>query len=797
MSHQLEPWAHREIGWSSAEAAVSESLLALSNGYLGIRGTLDEGEPAALPGTYLNGFHEIRPIPYTDRGYGDPESDQVLVGVADGTRLRLVVNGDPLDVRTGEVLEHQRVLCLRDGMLIRTLHWRTPSGAELRVRSSRMVSLAHREIAAIHYELEAVGRPVRVTVHSELDARLRSPASADPRAGGALPANTMTPLIRVPRRDGAVLVHQTRGSHLLVAAGMAHHVVSPPSAAPMIEVRSSIARWSLQTNLQPGQPVRLVKMLAYNWAPDASAGTLATLTGTCLEHALAIGFEQLAELQRSACDRVWEDADIELDGDPELQHALRYSIFQLHQNTACAAGYAIPAKGLTGNGYCGHTFWDTEIFLLPALAYCKPAHVRDALLWRASTLPAARERARCLGLRGAAFPWRTITGQECSGYLPAGTAAFHINADIAHAVIRYLQATGDRDFEREAGAALLVETARLWASLGFHDPDRGGRFSIDGVTGPDEYSPLVDNNLYTNLMAQTNLRAAAEVVQRLGAEPLGVESGELEAWLKAAEMMIIPYDHERAIHLQDEDFARHQRFDFTPTASEHGPLMLQAPYFQLYRKQVIKQPDMVLAMVLHPDEFTTEQKRRNFAYYEALTVRDSSLAAGSNAVIAAQLGDIQLAYDYLSEAALLDHADSQHNTADGLHLAALAGGWTATIAGLAGVRECNHMLAFAPRLPKPLQRIEFALTYRGCRLRVKLTPTEARYQLHAGDDLKIAHWGRSIRLNGPEPVVVTIPPAAPVPTVDQPAGRAPVRRVQVPTGLTAPPPSPPGVPGVC
>ncbi len=364
-------------------------------------------------------------------------------------------------------------------------------------------------------------------------------------------------------------------------------------------------------------------------------------------------------------------------------------------------------KDLTGPGYNGHTFWDTEIFLLPILTYCAPHHAAEVLRWRASTLPKARVRARQLGLRGAAFPWRTISGEECSGYFPAGTAAFHVNADIAHAVVSYVTATGDERFEREAGAPLLVETARLWASLGYHDDRRNGRFSIDGVTGPDEYSALVDNNLCTNLMAQANLRAAAAVVERHGATALGVEPGETAAWRRAADAMTIPYDPELGVHLQDEDFARHASFDFGSTPPEHYPLLLHVPYFQLYRRQVIKQPDLVLAMALRGDSFTAEEKRRNFAYYEARTLRDSSLAAGTEAVVAAEVGDVQLAYDYLAEAALLDHQDIHRNTADGLHLAALAGGWMAVIAGLAGAREHDGRLSFAPRLPVPLSRIAF------------------------------------------------------------------------------------------
>ena len=622
MNAQSDPWAHRETGWTSSLAAQSESLLALSNGYLGVRGSLDEGEPAAIAGTYLNGFYETRPIPYADRGYGDPELDQVLVDVADGTRIRLMVEGEPLDVRTGTAREHERVLDLRAGLLVRTLRWRSPSGHDVRVRSRRLVSLEHRELAAIEYEVEPTERPLRLTVHSELAAELGGPKlSADPRAGAVLPTGTLVPRLATHLGPRAVLAHQTRFSRHIVAAGMDHLVLSAPQHETSGESGASLARWSLTTTAEPGAPVRLIKLLAYHWAPDDDPASLAAETQQSLDRARALGFEALAARQHAAMDAIWAGADIELDGDPEIQHALRYALFQLHQNAACAAGHAIPAKGLTGTGYNGHTFWDTEIFVLPVLTYCAPRHVEEALRWRASTLPKAQARARQLGLRGAAFPWRTIAGEECSGYLPAGTAAFYINADIAYAVESYVAASGDECFEREAGAPLLIETARLWASLGYHDERRGGRFSIDSVTGPDEYSALVDNNLYTNLMAQANLRAAADVVERLGTEALGVDPCEVASWRRAADAMTIAYDPELGVHLQDEDFTRHAPFDFESTSPEEYPLLLHVPYFQLYRRQVIKQPDLVLAMVLRGAAFTAEEKHRNFAHYEALTVR--------------------------------------------------------------------------------------------------------------------------------------------------------------------------------
>jgi alpha,alpha-trehalose phosphorylase len=410
------------------------------------------------------------------------------------------------------------------------------------------------------------------------------------------------------------------------------------------------------------------------------------------------------------------------------------------------------------------------------LTYTTPDAARDALRWRHSTLDLARERAHQLGLEGAAFPWRTIRGQECSGYWPAGTAAFHIGADIADAVARYQAATDDDTFERDVGLELLVETARLWRSLGHHDPQ--GRFRIDGVTGPDEYSAIADNNVYTNLLAQLNLRAAADAVVRhpRHAAELGADFEEAAAWRDAAADMVIPWDERLGVHPQSEVFTSHQVWDFEHTAPEQYPLLLHFPYFDLYRKQVVKQADLVLALHVRGDAFTDEEKARDFEYYEPLTVRDSSLSACTQAVIAAEVGHLELACDYFAEAALMDLRDLEHNTRDGVHIASLAGSWIAAVCGFGGMRDHDGELTFAPRLPQRLERLAFRLLFRGRRLKVEVTKHAATYTLLAGSPLRVGHHGKGITVADGSPVREPIPPGVERPAPSQPPGREPARR---------------------
>jgi alpha,alpha-trehalose phosphorylase len=771
----VEPWCVRERTLDLDVLAQSESVFALSNGHVGLRGNLDEGDPHGLPGTYLNSVYEIRPLPYAEAGYGYPESGQTAINVTNGKLIRLLVDDEPLDIRYGTLHSHERVLHLREGTLTRTMEWTSPAGDTVRIRSTRLVSLSQRAVAAICYEVEPVDHAMRLVLQSELVANESIPhLGNDPRVAAALES----PLVgeeHTVRRTGVVMVHQTKVSKLRIAAAMDHVIEGPETMSVDVESFPDVGRVTVATLLEPGQTLRVVKFIAYGWSSRRSRPALHDQVVAALASARRTGWEGLLAEQRTYLDEFWAGADVEIDGDAEVQQAVRFALFHILQAGARAEQRPIAAKGLTGTGYDGHTFWDTETFVLQVLTYTWPQAAADVLRWRQMTLGLAVERARQLGLEGAAFPWRTIRGQESSGYWPAGTAAFHIGADIADAVVRYIDATEDEEFERETGLELLTQIARLWRSLGHHDTQ--GRFRIDGVTGPDEYSALADNNVYTNLMAQRTLQAAAEAAARHPdlAAGLDVTMEETASWRDAAAAMFIPFDDLRQVHQQSEAFTEHAVWDFEATKPEQYPLLLHFPYFDLYRKQVVKQADLVLAMHLCGESFTEEQKARNFAYYEALTVRDSSLSASTQSVIAAEVGHLELAHDYLGEAALMDLHDLERNTRDGLHMASLAGGWIAIVAGLGGMRARHGTLSFAPRLPGQITRLVFRVRYRGRLLRVTVRGEEAVYELVDGEPMEIFHHGERMLLAA-RPLHRGILPAPARPRPRQPPGRRPAPR---------------------
>lgn len=773
----VEPWCVRETRLDFDLLDEAESLFALSNGHLGLRGNLDEGEPSGLPGTYLNGFFETRPLPYAEAGYGYPEAGQTLVNVTNGKLFRLLVDDEPFDLRYGDMLSHERVLDLRAGTLTRHAHWCSPAGKQIKVHSTRLVSLVHRGVAAIEYIVEAVDEFTRVTVQSELVTNEDQPETEDdPRVSAAL----KDPLQAVHHENTdfmALLVHQTRGSELMMAAAMDHDIDVPGRVETTTDAHEDLARTTVICGLRPGQKLRIVKYLAYGWSSLRSRPALRDQVSAAIAGARYAGWQGLLDAQREYLDEFWDGADVEVEGDADIQQAVRFGLFHVLQASIRAERRAIPGKGLTGNGYDGHAFWDTEGFVLPVLTYTMPTAAADALRWRESILDLAKERARTLNLKGAAFPWRTIRGEECSAYWPAGTAAWHVNADIAMAFERYRWVTGDDSLERSCGLKVLVETARLWMSLGHHD--RHGVWHLDGVTGPDEYTAVVRDNVFTNLMAAGNLRAAAQACLRHpdAAHELGVSNEETSAWRDAAAAAHIPFDEELGVHPQHDGFTTLREWDFR--ADTKYPLLLSEAYVRLYPSQVVKQADLVLAMQWQSHAFTDEQKARNVDYYERRTTRDSSLSACTQAVMCADVGHLELAHDYTYEAALIDLRNLHKNTRNGLHMASLAGAWTALVAGFGGLRDDEGVLSLNPHLPDGIGRLRFRLSWRRFRLTVDVVHDEVTYTLRDGPhgELEIRHAGEEVTLTTDAPTTLTVYRRQPLlPPPKQPPGREPMRR---------------------
>jgi alpha,alpha-trehalose phosphorylase len=641
--------------------------------------------------------------------------------------------------------------------------WETPAGKKVMVRSCRLVSLEHRHLMAVIYEVVLPEHSAPLAISSLIlnrqDVHLREepgrPRAHDPRRATRLPNRVLN--AQVIEHDGArmLLGYQTTNSRMTLAVGVDHVLASPADSDLRVSLDADVGEAVLTMDARPGVPIRVVKYITYQSSRSAPSAELVTRAGRTLDRARRDGTDALLASQRSELDKFWDRADIVVtsrDGPAwtaRIRQAIRWNLFQVCQASWRAQGSGVPAKGLTAQAYEGHYFWDTEVYLLPFLAYTQPRIARNLLRFRHSMLPRARARAGDLSQRGALFPWRTINGEEASAAYQAGTAQYHLNADIAFAVRRYVNTSGDDDFLIEAGAELLVETARMWEDLGFYADD--GHFHIHSVTGPDEYTTVVNDNTYTNLMARLNLNYAAASLRKIEQErpedyavlvsELDLIPQEIEAWERAALAMFVPYDERRGIYPQDANFLEREVWDLEATPPEHFPLLLHYHPLVIYRHQVIKQADIVLAMFLLGNEFSQEQKCANFDYYDALTTGDSSLSACIQSIVATEVGRDREALDYFRFALLMDLADAAGNASDGVHIASAAGVWQSLIFGFGGVREYDGELSLTPHLPSRWESLTFSLRFRRRQLRIELTHQEETYMLDEGDPLELTIRG--------------------------------------------------------
>ena len=763
--YPAEDWKLIEKRFYPRLLAQSETLFSLSNGYLGMRGNFEERRPAFQRGTFVNGFHETWPIVYGEEAYGFAKTGQTIVSVTDSKIIRLYVDDEPFYLPTANLLRFERALDMKAGTLDREVLWETPSGKQISIRSRRLVSFQHRHLAAISYQVTVLNAKAPVVISSEMiTEQSNQTGNGDFRRARGFEHRVLLPQVSYAKDHRIVLSHATNNSKMTLACGIEHAIETACAYSYKSQCSDDAGQVVFSIDAQPGKPFQLTKYITYHTSRSAPPEELCERAERTLDRAVGHGFEQLLEGQQEYLDDFWRKSDVEFQGaHPKGQQLIRWNLFHIIQAGGRAEGAGIPAKGLTGLGYEGHYFWDTEIYILPFLIYTAPHIAKNLLKFRHSMLDRARQRAREVNQKGALFPWRTINGEEASAYYAAGTAQYHINADIMYGLKKYVEVTGDEAFLHEEGAEMLVETARLWNDLGFYSERKGGKFCIHGVTGPDEYNTVVNNNTYTNLMARENLRYAAATVERLRKEhpelfvalvdKTGLDISEVGGWKRAADNMYIPFNKKMRIHPQDDSFLDKEVWDLENTPADKYPLLLYHHPLVIYRHAVIKQADIVLAMFLLGQEFSPGQKKRNFDYYDPLTTGDSSLSICIQSILASEISYSDQALEYLRYAVLMDLADIAGNVQDGIHIASIGGTWMAAVYGLAGMRDYDGHVSFNPRpLPGKMKRIRFPLTIRGRVLEVEIDRESVTYSLREGDGLVIRHGKEEIRLSPDAPI---------------------------------------------
>lgn len=768
--YPIQVWDITEQEFKRENNYRNETTFALSNGYIGTRGTFEEAYPfdidTGLEGNFVNGFYESEQIRYGEANFGSPLLSQSLLNLPNLKEIRVMLDGELFSMEEGSVEEYSRTLHMKEGILERKLVWTSPLGHKTKIRISRLVSFARKNIMVIQYQVTPLNYSGKIRFASKLEADVENHTrKTNPIVDyGPFGRRLLKTCIRT-ERDRSYYEGATKGSHLTMACGSAHEIFRGTQSVDREDLwNGKQGEWSAvlsaEVEAKEGETITLDKFICYTTELDMPKEELEGFVNQELSDALQEGYACLKEKQKTYMESFWKTADVKIKGNEALQQGIHFNLYHILQAAGRDGKTGMGAKGLSGEGYEGHYFWDTEMYVLPVLVYTEPQAARQLLDYRYGTLEQARKRARILGHeKGALYPWRTINGEEASTYYPLGTAQYHINADIAYALSLYLQVTGDVEYLKEKGAEILIETARVWADVGSFAECRDGKYCICDVTGPDEYNVLVDNNFYTNLMARENLRHGVETVEYLEKnapeclkrleEKLDFSVEETGLWKKIVENMYFPYDEKRKIYPMDDGFMMRKPWDETKIPPEKRAWLYENyhPLF-IMRHRMSKQADAILGMYLHSHLFTEEEIRRNYDFYQEVTLHHSSLSTCIFGIVACDIGYLDTGYEYFSQSARMDLDDYHNNFYAGIHAANMAGTWQAIVNGFAGMRCQESELRFKPAIPKEWEAYSFRLKYRGTLLEVSISKEEARFTILEGEKIRFRIGAKEITLHG-------------------------------------------------
>ena len=738
--YRLDPWRVVEDEFDPGFNHRNETIFSLGNGYIGLRGTLEEGLPGHIPSTpgcYINGIYETEPIIYGEFMARQPQEYQSMINVTDWKGLKILLDSEEFSMFHGIVQDYSRTLDLKQGILHRELIWTSPKGRKMHITFERFLSQTHQHLAFLRCSVTPLNFSSSITLRSHVNGavtnyhHLRQPA--------------LEVLSTTHTNESGVLVSRTKNSGLSIACAVSHRTT--PNTAIMGSASSNCLDFLARFEGEAGQTYTLEKFVAMSSSRETNEEHLGDFVQRLAQRSAENGYDRAKENHVEFLKKYWDDTDVEIQGDVALQQGLRFNALQLLQSTGRDGKTNVAAKGLSGEYYEGHYFWDTETYIIPFFLYSQPNLVRKLLEYRYSILDAARENAKRLCDQGALYAWRTINGHEASGNFLGSTYAIH----------KYLEATEDIDFLVKMGAEILFETARCWAHRGVFLKSRGGRYCINEVCGPDEYKPGVNNNCYTNYMAQFNLRLALEAREILMkdhpgeyatlCEKLALEEEEFRLWQKCADNMYLPFNEELGIHPQDDSFLEKDPINIDSIPEDEIPLVGNWHPLVIWRYQVIKQADVILLLLLLGDQFTLEEKRANFDYYEPKTTHDSSLSPAIYSIIGAELGYIEFAYNYFMQTVRLDLDDYNRNAWQGLHTACMAGSWMGVVNGFAGMRTFGGKLQFSPFVPDKWKGYKFKVKFKKAQLYVEVTPETTSYSLLKGTELTFFHFGQPVSLS--------------------------------------------------
>lgn len=734
----LDPWTIAEEGWDGARSLVSESIFSLGNEYMGVRGYFEEGYSGeSLIGSYFNGVYEEAAT--EGSAYkGIVDKTHFMVNAADWLYLRVRCGGESLDLERSRVGRYRRVLDLRAGTLRREFDWLLEEGRAIRVRFLRFLDMTSVERGYQRVSFEPLGFSGRLELRIAIDCNtihqgrrrclwkgLRTAASVEGAASG---------------RAAVMAETETTGQRLFSGFSWSCRGATRSSGFEA----ERMAGFDIELELRDGEE-SFVEKSVFNLIdkePEASApalwerGMAGVAPGASPDFAAALAAQ--AEYWRS----FWERFDIRIEGDELNQQGIRFCIFQMQQTYhGRDSGDNIGAKGLTGEAYNGHAFWDTETYCLPFYLFTKPEAAKSLLEFRYTTLPRARERARMLDCAGACYPVATLNGEEACNLWQHASLQFQPSTAVAYGIAHYAKVSGDLDFLYGHGAEMLVEICRFLASRGSWN-QKGDGFGLYAVMGPDEFHMMVNNDVYTNFMAKKSFEYAVSTIAAMRKDRpasyaelsarTALREGELELFARCAERMIILYDERTKLYEQHEGYYGLPHLDVDSIPIEDFPLYHHWSYDRIYRTDMIKQPAVLMLMFLYGNDFELACKKANYEYYEPRCIHESSLSPSVHSILAAELGKGEEAASFFGFATRMDLDNYNRNSGEGLHTTSIAAAWVNIVYGFGGLRSDGELLSFAPTLPAPWKGYSFSLVYRGARIGLSVSAEAVEMKILEG-----------------------------------------------------------------
>ncbi|MBD3343888.1 MAG: family 65 glycosyl hydrolase [Chitinivibrionales bacterium] len=755
---KVDPWAVVEKGFDPKRSRISESMFCLANEFMGTRGYFEEGYSGDhLIGNYFNCTYEGMDIVHDQLFKGMITKSEFLPNAVDWLHTRIFIGNEQLDLAKSNFSGFKRKVDMKNGLLTREFIWTTKRGKKIKIVFQRFLSLVNRNMGCQRIELKPLNFSGTVKMIMGLDFSIVHEIAEgwtqveQEGAGSAQQGKCLWEVIKKGSAGGIYsIMGQTLESKLPLFSSF--RINSEAKIKPeRIEDDHRLGA-VISLRVKEGQTAAVDKIAISYWEKGL---TPAKVWSEGLKRAKAASketFDNALKEQTDYWKKIWDVLDIEIEGDPELQQGLRFSLFQFHQNYIGGnERLNIPCKGLTAEVYYGWIFWDTETYCIPAYVFYNPEAARKLLQFRYNTLSQAIQRATELGHKGARYPFCTINGQETCGTWQHGDLEIHVGLAVFYAIQLYARITGDKEFLYKEGIEMLLQISRYYADRGEYSPETG-EFGLYGVMGPDEYHMMVNHNCYTNVMAKKlfeyTLDVAVEMKQKAKkkykeiADKIGVDKKELNSWKKMADKMKVPYDKKKDLYEQHDGYFDLPEVDVKSIPDEQIPIYHSWPYYKIFRYNMIKQPDFLMLPLFYSNDYSLKTKKKNFEYYESRCIHESSLSPSIHSILASELGKDTMAYNFFVYMARLDLDNYNRNSEQGLHITAMSGAWLNMVNGFGGMRTDGDVLSFNPSLPKQWKSYRFKVLYQGAKVEVSVDKKKCRFTVVEGDKAPVLIYGK-------------------------------------------------------